>query len=70
MIYISGFNRLNEQKIQFAFEKCTAHTTILKQIRMLDFLGPLSVICVVHCMKFMSMTITQYQTQQDDSRLI
>ena len=22
------FNRLNEQKIQFAFEKCTAHTTI------------------------------------------
>ena len=22
------FNSLNEQKIQFAFEKCTAHTTI------------------------------------------
>ena len=28
IIHISDFNRLNEQKIQFAFEKCTALTTI------------------------------------------
>ena len=28
IIQKSDFNRLNEQKIQFEFEKCTVHTTI------------------------------------------